>query len=72
MSPQIVGGVNAKPGKWPWQVQLAYHDDKQSDPHLCGGSIIDHYWVVTAAHCMVNLSTKQLRKASNFNLAVGR
>ena len=22
----VIGGVNAKPGAWPWQVKLVYHD----------------------------------------------
>ena len=64
-SPQIVGGVAAKPGEWPWQVQLGYYDGKKSI-HVCGGSILDHYWIATAAHCV------ELRTAANFNVTVGR
>ncbi|XP_078055149.1 transmembrane protease serine 5-like [Mustelus asterias] len=43
----IVGGKEAEMGSWPWQVTL-YNNYK----HVCGGSIIDHYWVITAAHCV--------------------
>ena len=50
--PKIVGGTDAQPGSWPWHVLL---DNKAfQGPVWCGGSILDQYWVVTAAHCFNN------------------
>ena len=69
-APQIVGGVAAKPGEWPWQVQIGYFDNTERSPHICGGSILDRYWIVTAAHCVK--SRVKLRIAANFNVTVGR
>ncbi|KPP65615.1 chymotrypsin-like precursor-like [Scleropages formosus] len=46
---KIVNGENAVPGSWPWQVSLQDY----SGFHFCGGSLINQYWVVTAAHCRV-------------------
>ena len=47
---RIVGGTDAKPGSWPWQVLL---DNKAFEgPVACGGSILIPYWVITAAHCV--------------------
>ncbi|XP_027979627.1 coagulation factor IX isoform X2 [Eumetopias jubatus] len=44
---RIVGGKDAKPGQFPWQVLLNGKVDA-----FCGGSIINEKWVVTAAHCI--------------------
>lgn len=44
---RVVGGENAKPGQFPWQVVL---NDKMGA--YCGGSIVNEKWVVTAAHCI--------------------
>ncbi|OWA52735.1 putative Ovochymase-2 [Hypsibius exemplaris] len=43
---RIVGGIDARPHSWPWQISML-----SNGRHNCGGSIIDHHWVVTAAHC---------------------
>nr|CAB3266627.1 suppressor of tumorigenicity 14 protein-like [Phallusia mammillata] len=59
--PRIVGGNEANPGSWPWQVALTYYPGGRS---FCGGSIINERWVVTAAHCVDRLS--------NFYIVAGR
>ncbi|XP_023406960.1 plasma kallikrein [Loxodonta africana] len=51
---RIVGGTNSSWGEWPWQVSLQMTMTSQS--HMCGGSIIGHQWVLTAAHCFDGLS----------------
>ncbi|NWU95995.1 CTRL protease, partial [Upupa epops] len=49
-SERIINGQNAMPGSWPWQVSL----QTRTGSHFCGGSLINEYWVVTAAHCNFN------------------
>ncbi|KAJ8280889.1 hypothetical protein GJAV_G00060520 [Gymnothorax javanicus] len=44
---RIVGGNISAKGAWPWQVSL-----RAGSEHMCGGSIITPYWIVTAAHCL--------------------
>uniref|UniRef100_A0A8D0EJ15 Transmembrane serine protease 4 n=1 Tax=Strix occidentalis caurina TaxID=311401 RepID=A0A8D0EJ15_STROC len=48
-APRVLGGSPAAIETWPWQVSLQYRRE-----HICGGSIIDPGWVLTAAHCFKN------------------
>ncbi|XP_069102702.1 tryptase-2-like [Argopecten irradians] len=50
-SHKIVGGHLAQHGEFPWQVSLRY-----GGHHMCGGTLIDNQWVVTAAHCFQDTS----------------
>ncbi|KAG8505385.1 Chymotrypsinogen B [Galemys pyrenaicus] len=47
--PRIISGVNARRGAWPWHVML----QNRTGGVVCGGSLINQNWVVTAAHCNV-------------------
>ncbi|XP_053241219.1 transmembrane protease serine 3 [Podarcis raffonei] len=49
-APRIVGGNASMPQQWPWQASLQFQGY-----HLCGGSIITPWWIVTAAHCVYDL-----------------
>jgi len=53
---RIVGGETADIKQHPWQVAL--NIKVSSSNLLCGGSIIEQRWVLTAAHCFGSQSTK--------------
>ncbi|XP_006825091.1 suppressor of tumorigenicity 14 protein homolog [Saccoglossus kowalevskii] len=53
---RIVGGVEADIGSWPWQISLEHNDYG----HICGGTIINTEWIVTAAHCVVDDLTSSM------------
>ncbi|XP_028678900.1 trypsin-2-like [Erpetoichthys calabaricus] len=42
---KIVGGYECQPHSQPWQVSL------NVGYHMCGGSLVNSEWVVSAAHC---------------------
>ncbi|KAF8794178.1 Plasminogen-like protein [Argiope bruennichi] len=47
---RIVGGEEAVPHSWPWQVSLQQFYI-EPNAHSCGGALINSQWVLTAAHC---------------------
>lgn len=52
----IAGGVNALPGEFPFMVSIQ-HCFLGCD-HICGGSVLNTVWILTAAHCFTETSTR--------------
>ena len=57
LSLQIVGGENATLGEFPWMALLGFKikvgRTKEDIFYLCGGSLINKHYVLTAASCVV-------------------
>merc|ERR1711971_307572 len=56
-SSNIVGGETAKRGDYPWMALLGFdiNTGKKVDRfYICGGSLINKHYVLTAAHCVVD------------------
>ncbi|XP_039207961.1 transmembrane protease serine 12-like isoform X1 [Crotalus tigris] len=49
---RIVGGHDALPGAWPWQVSLQVYRFGIGYHHICGGVVITNNSLLTAAHCI--------------------
>uniref|UniRef100_A0A146M9E3 Phenoloxidase-activating factor 2 n=1 Tax=Lygus hesperus TaxID=30085 RepID=A0A146M9E3_LYGHE len=47
-------------GEYPWQVAILKKDPQES-VYVCGGTLIDHQHVITAAHCIKSYSAFDLR-----------
>ena len=60
---RIIGGEAATEGAWPWMVSLENRDISDSPyfASFCGGSLIASDWVLTAAHCAVEVTTTNLQ-----------
>ncbi|XP_029926880.1 neurotrypsin [Myripristis murdjan] len=48
---RIIGGDKSLRGDWPWQVSLWLRSQSKGNHPLCGASLINSCWVLTAAHC---------------------
>ncbi len=44
---RVVGGQDAQKGAWPWIASLRWLGG-----HVCGATLIDREWLITAAHCV--------------------
>ncbi|XP_068160669.1 chymotrypsin-like elastase family member 1 [Antennarius striatus] len=66
---RVIGGNDAAPGVWTWQVSLQqnFYDDGYFY-HICGGSLIDAYHIMTAAHCIDSGPEKYRVVAGDYNV----
>ncbi|KAB5553821.1 hypothetical protein PHYPO_G00043120 [Pangasianodon hypophthalmus] len=55
LNTKIVGGEDAAPGSWPWQVSI-----QSGGSHFCGGSLINENWVLSAAHCFQSITAPEI------------
>lgn len=60
-NPKIVGGQEAPVGAWPWMASLQFGGHL-----LCGGTLINSEWVMTAAQCIVSVTP------SSYTVYLGR
>jgi len=67
ITPRIIGGTNANPDDYPWAVALLRPTVSNGfNAQFCGGTLIASRWVLTAAHCVEDLSS-----ASEIEVAIG-
>lgn len=62
---RIIGGTNAAAGEAPWQAALLLSNMAPTTGQFCGGALVGPRHVLTAAHCLSDLS------AADIDVAVG-
>ncbi|VDM00589.1 unnamed protein product [Schistocephalus solidus] len=63
---RIIGGQKVAAGQWPWLVSLW-----RGSKFMCGASLLNHQWVLTAAHCFRGTPAKDdswVAVVGDFNL----
>jgi secreted trypsin-like serine protease len=63
---RIVGGEEADKGTWGWAVSLHIRTGKGVS--LCGGSILSSSWIITAAHCLKDISPSHVMVYAGSNI----
>ncbi|EDW81244.2 uncharacterized protein Dwil_GK11131 [Drosophila willistoni] len=56
LNSRLLGGDEAMPGQYPWLARIAYLNRSSNRVgYRCSGSLISESFIVTAAHCVINL-----------------
>ncbi|XP_078493489.1 uncharacterized protein LOC100179863 [Ciona intestinalis] len=61
---KIFGGNISRRNSWPWQVSLqeyfySHRFNYSNWMHFCGGTIVSSQWVITAAHCLQQITENE-------------
>lgn len=56
---KIADGDNTNLFEYPWMALISYRDQYGQLSFRCAGTLINEYYVLTAAHCVYNLEEKE-------------
>ncbi|XP_059048191.1 clotting factor C-like isoform X2 [Achroia grisella] len=66
--------LNGKPtyeGEWPWQIAL-YQTQTVDNKYICGGTLVSHRHVITAAHCVTLKNGNRVVNKDTLSVYLGK
>lgn len=67
----MAGGRRADIGEFPHMALVVYRKPNGRE-QLCGGSILNKYWILTAAHCVYNFDKERIHIRTGINVLLDR
>ncbi|XP_022831461.1 serine protease gd-like isoform X3 [Spodoptera litura] len=69
--PLVVNGTPTLEGQWPWQIAL-YQTQTVDNKYICGGTLVSHKHVITAAHCVTKKSSQLIVDRNTLTVYLGK
>ncbi|XP_075983908.1 uncharacterized protein LOC142981710 isoform X2 [Anticarsia gemmatalis] len=69
--PLVVNGTPTKEGQWPWQIAL-YQSQTVDFKYICGGTLVSHRHVITAAHCVTKKNSHRIVNEKTLTVYLGK
>ncbi|XP_013142043.1 PREDICTED: serine protease gd-like, partial [Papilio polytes] len=70
-NPLVVNGKPTLEGQWPWQIAL-YQTQTVDSKYICGGTLVTHLHVITAAHCVTRKSSNRVVNKNTLTIYLGK
>ncbi|CAH2232240.1 spermosin-like isoform X4 [Pararge aegeria] len=70
-NPLVVNGRPTLEGQWPWQIAL-YQIQTVDSKYICGGTLVSHKHVITAAHCVTRKNSSKPVNKNTLTIYLGK
>ncbi|KAG6446765.1 hypothetical protein O3G_MSEX004608 [Manduca sexta] len=64
-------GMATGEAEWPWHIAL-YLTENTDNAFTCGGTLVSHLHIITAAHCVTRKESRRIWDINRFHVLLGR